>query len=369
MKKNLILLFLILGITIGSSAQDTLTVSPKESVTFLVSATGFFRDAEYFMPFTKGYTMSGFRIAPTLKYISPDKEFRMKVGAMLTEVAGMYGFWKIEPILSMEYWPSWHFGLVLGTLYRSDQHYLNAPLYDPERYYIDYKEDGLQVMIKTSRFASDTWINWEHFLKPWTPDQERFTLGSNNQLTLYSSNKLQIDVPMVFMGSHRGGQFTTLDTCIETLFNEQVGLQFAIPHTELGVSGYFFQNASPTPHTAYTQGWGIYPTAHYQFELKKLRNGTGFLGLTLGYWYGNQFQSARGSWLYQSVSWHNPDFVQPIRRMITAKLSIGQMINQTKNKAFPRWDFCAEAFYDIDLKKTDFALGLKMQLNYSKKVW
>ena len=368
MKKRLLFILILLGIGSGSKAQDTLVSAYKESVLFNVSATGFIRDAEYFLPFTKGYTMAGFRIAPTIQYLSPDKEFRMKVGTLLTEVAGMYGFWKMEPILSMEYWPSNHFGLVLGTLYGSDEHMLEAPLYDPERYYIDYKEDGLQVMVNTSHFLSDTWVNWEHFLKPWTPDQERFTLGTNNLLISFDRDPIRVSVPATFMGSHRGGQFTTLDTCIETLFNEMIGISLQFGSTELKANGFFFQNASPTPHTTFDKGWGLYPNLSHSFAIK-MQNGPMLLGLTLGYWYGNQFQSARGSWLYQSVSWHNPDFAQPIRRMITAKLSLSQMINWVKNKAHPSWDLDAEAFYDIDLKKTDFAIGLKMHLDYSKKLW
>lgn len=210
-----------------------------------IDATTFFRDAEYFMPFTRGYPMSGFRLTPTLRYTMPADGFSAKAGVMLTGVAGTQGLWKVEPVLTLRYAPSSRFVIQMGTFDGSDQHYLDAPMYDPERYFIDYKEDGVQLMWAGNHRVSDTWVNWETFLEPWTPDQERFTLGSNNQL-IFSLGGHELQIPLVFMGSHRGGQFTTLDTCIETLFNEQVGLGFQINKEKyncvLAFDAFFFQN-------------------------------------------------------------------------------------------------------------------------------
>lgn len=54
----------------------------------------------------------------------------------------------------------------------------------------------------------------------------------------------------------------------------------------------------------FNNGWGLYPQAKIMFLAGAPRYGS----LTLGYWYGDRYQSAHGSWLYQSVSWHKPDF-------------------------------------------------------------
>lgn len=357
----LVLLVLLAGWSV--KAQEK---SENDALRLEVDATTFFRDAEYFMPFTKGYTISGFRLTPVLHYLMPSDKFFAKAGVMLTGVAGTEGLWKVEPVLTLRYVPSSRFVIQMGTLDGSDQHYLDAPMYDPERYFIDYKEDGLQLMWAGDHWMSDTWVNWETFLEPWTADQERFTLGSNNIL-LFSLGRHELQIPLVFMGSHRGGQFTALDTCIETLFNEQVGLDLQLVKKEgydgsFAFSAFFFQNQSPEPHTMFNKGWGVYPRAKVGLSSPEGRRSG---SVTLGYWYGDRYQSARGSWLYQSVSWHKADFSQPVRRMITGSVTFVQMgKSSTRSSAATSasWNLSlsADAYYDLDLKKTDFAIGLIM---------
>ena len=349
--KRLTFFALALALALASPAQDTVRWSAH------IGGTALFRDAEYFMPFTKGYTISGFRVAPTLQYHVGDLHF--EGGALLTAVAGTEGLYRAEPVLTVSYRPLDWLTLNMGTLKGGNllgdaQHNVGEPMLDPERWYLSPKEDGVQILTGCSsknclfNWRSDTWVNWERFFLPAQADQERFTLGSAHRLSLRS---LRLDA--AFMGCHRGGQFSALDTCIETLFNERLGLGYTFSFGSrnsltLSADAYFFQNASPERHrhTAYTSGYGLHPHATLAMPFGKRSDDR--LELGLGYWYGHQYLSARGSWLYQSASWCDPAYLQPQRHMLTAGLSF------THN----RLNLNAQLYHDLSLHRTDFALSL-----------
>lgn len=327
-----------------------------------IDANAYLRDAEYFLPYTKGYTIAGFRISPTLRYHINDR-VAIRGGAMMTSVADVDGRFQIRPILSFDYQACSWLRMVMGTLYGSNNHHLGEPLYDRERWFYDYKEDGLQILTKTAHWESDTWLNWEQFLEPWTAEQERFTLGTRHNLQLletHNSNYLMMTAS--FVGSHRGGQFSTLDTCIETLFNENVGLRWETRCLDgsfiaLNAPVYFFQNMSPEGerYTPFTNGWGVHPNLQIQdnnlFASKKSQSK---LYLQLGYWYGDSYISPRGSYLFQSVSWHNPDFSQKIRHLFTSDIAF-----EHEYKDFIL-NLNAQFYYDPDHKSLDLAIGVLM---------
>ena len=321
-----------------------------------LKGSAFIRDAEFFMPFAKGYTASGFLFEPTAM-LTLSKDFSVRGGVRMLGVAGTDGLYRWAPIFSIYYCPNDFMQITMGTLDVSHGHFAGDPIYDPERWYFDYQENGLQILNYTSHWIGDTWVDWEHFLEPWTPDQERFTLGSHQIVMLNTfGSDFNIWIPLVFSGSHRGGQFSTLDTCIETLFNESIGIQ-AIWNSTHGerrimVPLYFFQNKSPQgeQHTPFTNGWGAYP----QLSLT-LRNQKNEACITLGYWYGDHYLSARGGRLYDSYGWFKPQAVSPIRRMITAKV-------EWVNKPLRWGTFAMDAigYYDWDLKAFDFTIGMKL---------
>lgn len=327
-----------------------------------ISGDAFLRDAEYFLHESKGYTVSGFRLSPTLQYNLNERTL-VRAGLRMTTVAGYEPFWELNPLLAIDYQATEWMRIVMGTLYGSTRHKLGAPMYDPERWFYDYQEDGLQILTHAKRWESDTWLNWENFLEAWTPDQERFTLGSRHSLDLYKSRAdghLLIDA--AFVGCHRGGQFSTLDTCIETLFNENIGLRWESrclngDYARISIPFYFFQNASPHPYTTYLDGWGIHPTIGLRAS-----NPRHALSTEIGYWYGSHYISPRGSYLFQSVSWFDPSFASPTRKMITAQVAYAHHFKGlTLNLG-------TQFYYDLDEKALDFAIGLTMGFRESFKL-
>lgn len=336
--------------------------------------TTFFRDAEFFLPYTKGYTASGFFLTPYAKRVL-GRYAQLTLGVQLAGVAGYEGLRRWQPVVRLEYMPHRNWRLVMGSIYGALSHGLYEPMFDRERFIYDHQEEGVQILgslaLGSCRLQTDTWVHWEELLEPWQPTQERFTLGSNNRLDLLSfsvgnaGGEFGVGVPLSFVGCHRGGQFTALDTCIQTLFNENVGLRLTWsggPGQALAVDVpfFFYQDMSPTKCMAYDDGWGLWPQLRWDCPLRGRRRATGWRGvwqlqLQAGYWYGHQFVAPRGSFLFQSISWHDAAFATPEREMATGRVAI----ENTYGKLAMGVD--AEFYYDLRLRGLDLAVGLYLR--------
>lgn len=352
------------------------TDSTATPLTLDIEATTFFRDAEYFLPYTKGYTASGFRLTPQVRY-QVDPQVFVAGGVRMTGIAGTEGLAEVRPVLTIGYAPVRWMEIRMGTLEGSLKHGLSEPMYDRERWIYDYQEDGVQIRTKIKDWESDTWVNWEHLLMPWTPDQERFTLGSVWKCPVLTIKEGQeegmrkiawVEVPLAFVGSHRGGQFSTLDTCIETLMNESVGVRAGWNRNrrhriEGEMEWFFFQNQSPKNerYTPFSEGSAIYPRASYEYRGSKGKSGRWpDLGVTVGYYRGHQYIAPRGSYLFQSVSWSDPSVATADRQMVTGDV----WIEKTRGEFGVR--IGGQFYYDLEQKKLDFAVGLVM--DFGKRV-
>lgn len=362
---QIILLTCFLLTTTKTYAQEHLYEQPTAfsksdtgSLFFDINAITFMRNAEFDMRYSKGFTVIGFRFAPNLRYIINERS-SIRAGFTTTGIAGSSGLREIEPILTIDYQPAPWLRLTFGTLYGSITHNMGEPLYDINRWIYHYKEDGIQILTHKGIWESDTWLSWENFLEPWTADQEHFILGSRHSIKLFDIGENgSVSMPIAFIGSHKGGSYTTLDTCIESLFNEMSG--FSYSHTfgnstlRIDLPVYFFQNISPEPHTAFVEGWGIHPKAGFGYR-KPGRS----LSAQLGYWYGNQYIAATGNILYQSVSNFDPWHIRPYRHLVTLTMDF--------QHEFKRLLLAADAqfYYDADQRDLELAIGVYMRFKQS----
>ncbi len=346
-----------------------------------VDAATYLRDAEFSLPYTRGYTATGFFVTPYAKHLI-GRDAQMTFGVHLAGVAGTEGIRQWKPLVRLEYRPHDNVRLVMGSLYGTLTHKLFEPMLDRERYIYDHYEEGMQILAQLPiagwlGLTTDTWLHWEELLEPWQMTQERFTLGSSNELLLWgwarsTQQGVTLSMPFSFLGTHRGGQFSALDTCIESLFNENVGLRVNVSLSRssalaLDVPVFFYQDISPRKCQKYDNGWGMWPQVSCDFPLpshtpvypsddrphwprdwKML--------LQAGYWYGYQFIAPRGSYLFQSVSWHKKDFVAPEREMVTAKVALE---NRYTDEFALGLD--AEFYYDIRERAMDLAFGVYMR--------
>ena len=332
-----------------------------------VDVTTFLRDAEFSLPYTRGYTAVGFFASPFVQH-RIKQHAQATFGVHLSGAAGYQGLYSCQPLVRLEYEPLPHLRLVMGSIYGTLSHNLYEPMLDRERFIYAHQEEGVQVLAHTPHWTTDTWLHWENLLEPWQMDQERFTLGSSNTITPLNfqlsilNSQLSLSIPLSFLGSHRGGQFSALDTCIESLLTESIGLtlnsQFSILNSQLSLSlhtpWFFYQDISPTSWQTYDRGHGFWPQLTYDY-----RN-THNLHLMggIGFWMGHQFIAPRGSYLFQSVSWHRPSFSEPDRRMVTARLAL-------EHDYSPDFHLGAdvEVYHNLTEKGTDIAFGLYLRYN------
>jgi len=321
-----------------------------------LDVTTFLRDAEFSAPQIPGYTAVGFFAEPTVQR-SIGAFGHATFGLHLASAAGYQGLHTWQPLVRLECTPIQDVRLVMGTLYGGLSHGLYEPMFDRERYIYAHQEEGVQLLahIRPLHWRTDTWLHWENLLEPWQMDQERFTLATSNVITPIDGKHFQLSIPFSFLGSHRGGQFSALDTCIESLFTESVGLtlnsQFSIFNFQFSIPFFFYQDISPVRCQAYDNGYGFWPqmTVNYRTEGFHLLGGA-------GYWMGHQYIAPRGGYLFQSVSWDDPDFRQPDRRMVTARVALEYAFADDF-----RLGADAEAYYDVDYRRADIAFGLYLR--------
>lgn len=360
-----------------------------------VDATGFFYDAEYATPFAKGFSVAGFRLSPALAY-GINERAQLRVGFNATAFAGLDSLYRLRPTFSLIYTPAKWLTLVAGTIYGGNTHQLASPVYDPARWIYNYQEDGLQILTKTSIWSSDTWLDWQHYLTPWTPDQEHFTMGTSHTfnafkyvksdtmtnfsktfmgpciITNYKRNSIwAIDIPTHFFASHRGGEVKTIDTNTVTTFNERIGLRLS--HTKainfqtrrrivLDLPFYFYHLED---HTLDNGGKAIYPTLSYEWIHPNIVKMTDLaLRATAGFWHGDHYFSAFGSPLFWSANAYSalhipasPSLAEAtdIRNILTLTISAEHEFKGLN------LGLQVDALYDLDLRKTDLLFGFYMR--------
>ena len=393
--------------TLGNNAESSMhllydqPVTNRELIqgcrhlTLDIDAAGFFFDAEYATPFAKGFTVTGFRLSPALSYGINEKA-QLRVGFNATAFAGLDSLYRLRPTFSLIYAPAKWLTLVVGTIYGSNTHQLAPAVYDPARWIYDYQEDGLQILTKTKIWQSDTWLDWNHYLTPWTADQERFTMGTSHIfnafkyvksdtmtnysktfmgpciITHYTKNRIwAIDIPTHFIASHRGGEVKTIDTNTVTTFNERIGLRLSYTKATdfqtrrrlvLDLPFYFYHLED---RTLDNDGRAFYPTLSYEWIHPNIDDIADLsLRATAGFWHGDHYFSAFGSPLFWSVNAYSALHI-PASANLASATDIRNILTFTLSAEHEfkglNFGLQVDALYDLDLRKTDFLFGFYMR--------
>ena len=339
----------------------------------------FFFDAEYSTPLAKGFTATGMRLSPALRY-NINERAHLRLGLCATVMAGLDSLHAVRPIIQISYSPTRWLTLVGGTLHGGLSHDLGAPAYDPSRWVFDQEEEGLQILTDTRWWKSDTWVDWEHYLRPWTPDQERFTMGSQHIISILKDSEhhtFSLGMPLHFLASHRGGEWKTIDTNTVTTFNERVGLRATLsPHPRasgfgnwlsLDASAYFYHLEDTELDNG---GWGLYPTLSYEARWMNdaQRDDHGdkerwtSLHATVGLWHGNHYFSALGSPLFWSATpyalLHTPTtsaLPGEVRDLLTLRLALEHEYHRLS------LGLQTDLIYDLSMRQTDLQVGFFMR--------
>ena len=296
----------------------------KENLYFRFENLNFAKNNEYNGEFVKGATYFGYLATPKLIYY-PTSNFRIEAGVRLQKYSGLSNFSESEPVFSIHYKANEKLALILGSLNQEDNHHLHEAIFEPERFFKDKGENGIQALYKSKFLRADAWINWEQFIFQDDPLQESFTFGLTADLNLNNSDsKYALSIPLQVLFVHRGGEIDTSDEDKQTVRNIATGISLKrelsgsfLKSYELEALVFDFNDDSFTNEFGSSKGNAIHLRAGVKTEYSNLK---------IGYWSGDKFNSARGSALFQSMSVFDNSYIREKRNLLTAKYRIHKSI-------------------------------------------
>ena len=315
-----------------------------------LGSTAYFKNNEYRNAFVTGESLIGIGFDPMLEY-HPDKKTTFRAGAHLLKYFGEDNFDRYAPAISIQYDASDHFSLVFGTLNGTVNHNLPEPVMDFRYYLTDNYENGIQFLWSYPQFRSEVWLNWEQFLKPGDPFQEKFTAGTNSTFLLWSTDLFKITAPFAAVFRHRGGESdaTNLPAVTELNLNEGLRLSWIFDYP-------FLKSVSVS------QDWLEYLQIHMR-DPNGIPFGNGSytrVGVTTligsfeaGYWRAHNFVAPHGMPIFQSVSQKDPLVIVPDREMLVLKYQL-----ELKFKDYIKLVGRFEPYYHYDTRRLDHSWSL-----------
>lgn len=306
----------------------------------------FFRDNEYKGCLSKGYTLPGYRLQPTVSY-QPLKNLRVEVGVSMLHYWGANKYpnlnysdistWKgdqtqtgfhLLPFFNVQLAVSRNFNLILGNIYGGANHRLIEPLYNQENALSADPEMGVQMQWQTKPLDFDVWVNWESFIFDKDTHQEAFTFGLS---TRFKANRPErrthVYFPLQVVMQHRGGEINpdAEQRQVKTWMNAAAGVGVTI-HTDNSILTRLNAEADVAYYRQMTgallpfdNGKGVYVKAEADIWRFCLRG---------AYWDSSKFISIFGNPLYGSVGIHNRDFQMQRNRTVCAQLSYAQELGK-----------------------------------------
>lgn len=337
----------------------------------------FFRDNEYKGSLSKGYTLPGYRLQPTVSY-QPLKNLCVEVGVSMLHYWGANKYpnlnysdiatWKgdqtqtgfhLLPFFNVQLAVSQNFNLILGNICGGANHRLIEPLYNQENALSADPEMGVQMQWQTKPLDFDVWVNWESFIFDKDTHQEAFTFGLS---TRFKANRPErrthVYFPLQVVMQHRGGEINpdAEQRQVKTWMNAAAGVGVTI-HTDNSILTRLNAEADVAYYRQMTgallpfdNGKGLYLKAEADIWRFCLRG---------AYWDSSKFISIFGNPLYGSVGIHNRDFQMQRNRTVCAQLSYAQELG----KGFS-WGVQADVFNT--LPTDDFVVDNKVYNNNNK---
>ncbi len=358
----------------GQAGQDTSSVAGDLSLR--IKSITFVRDDEYFNSISsskfvlisslpgfadksqwiEGYTLIGYFVQPELVY-NPSDRVTLRAGTYLLKYSGKDSFTKVMPVFSTSLKITKNTTLIMGTLSGSNSHKLYDPVFNHERLYKNYNEEGFQVTGNYKRIFNDMYVSWDNFIFSNDTTREIINFGESFRYTFpVISGFIHPSIPLQLQFKHFGGQISNYPGHMETYFNLMTGLgcDFDIAggrYGEAGVEvlGFINKEFPGKPVSGITSGHAAWIKGHYSYK-----------GLHFGasYWKAHDFFAPNGNPVYASVKDNTSGYVVPDREILNNTLYI---------KLFPEkfleFYLEAETYYDLKMKNLDYAFTLHLNLD------
>jgi hypothetical protein len=333
-------------------------VAPCDSnkLYFSIANANFLKDNEYFNNIVEGYTLMGYWITPTVEY-HPSAHSVINGGIHLLKFTGRDNFFQTLPVLSFTQQFNPIISLTFGTLQFNGNHNMPEPLLDPERFYFQQAQNGVQILIDGSRFKSDIWVTWDHFIWYGDTDQEKISSGTSSELEILKGSQFSLVLPFQTIITHHGGQINSPKVWkpIETLINLGSGFYADYRNEDgylklirLSPQFFLYKESTSYPYEPYRSGWAVFPNI--------LVNAGPFL-IKAGWWYTDKFIGPLGEAIYQSIS-TPPGYDEVHRNLLIGKIGYSKKLAKG---IIVTGGF--EGYYDQHLKQLDYNFSISLHYN------
>ena len=373
MKSALRKIFLFLFIIISATAKaqvdyptfkSEIPINPADSqqLSFNLYNLNYINNTEWFGNIPLSGTLFGYQIIPEIEYqISP--KLIIKGGLYLQKEFGRPHYTTVDPTFTIKY-KARHSSFLLGTLEGNLNHGYIEPIYDYKLIINERLENGFQFKVDTKPYTHDFFINWRRAIHPGDDFKEQFDIGYSANLNVINKNNWDIHIPIQMLYSHKGGQYDSLHTPLQSLVNFATGA--SVTHffnrrlfQKIVFDNYYvnYKDISGEKRQPFNEGNGF--LSHLLFQWKNV-------GIDLRYWNGEGFINPRGMALFSSVSEKYPGLVEKHRELLICSFIYDKEIY--KNVFF---DFRIIPYKDF-IEKISSGTGLEysyeMYIKYVLKV-
>ena len=352
MKKIIILLLVIFPVIAECQFHsEFFTRDPiADTSAFILSlkAAGFFHNNEYFSTDEEGYTLPGNFFQPAIKYRF-NSELSVSGGLHFLKFHGQDGFNQLEPFFNIKYDFTEKGNILIGSYNGGDYHQLPEALLAREIHFTDLVMNGVLINYSSGRWHTRTWIDWERFIEKGDPFREEFSFSFSGKYSLIKNENQEFLIPLYFMANHKGGQINIRNQPVETITDFSSGL---IYRRDVNTSIFDIMDVNGL---VFLEG----DSGNQESGLAFLGQGniTGeMLSLSLGYFYGSNWESIKGNPLLFCGDNNSVDF----KSMLLLKAGLGKSISKSSS-----FSIRFEGYYDTSLQKMQYLYGLYLVINES----
>ena len=365
-----IILFLLITISRVQAQIDYPTfksetpINPADSqqLSFNLYNFNYVNNSEWFGNIPLSGTLFGYELIPEIEYqISP--KLIIKGGLYLQKEFGRPHYTTVDPTFTVKY-KAKHSSFLFGTLEGNLNHGYIEPIYDYKLIINERLENGFQFKVNTKPYTHDFFINWRVAIHPGDPFKEQFDIGYVSKFNILNNKKFNLSIPLQFLYSHKGGQYDSLHTPLQSLVNTAMGASATLNLDHKLLKRIVFDNyyvnykdISGEKLQPFNEGNAF--LSHLLFDFKNV-------GIDLRYWNGQGYIGPRGMALFQSVSEKYPGLVEKHRELLIVSFIYDKEIFKNVN-----FDFRIIPYKDF-IEKISSGTGLEysyeMYLKYNLKL-
>ena len=361
------LFIFIVSFSINSFSQsfpsffmDEYESTDSNTLNLRIDNTNFLKNNEYFNPFVEGYTLIGYWLKPQIEYNAGPK-LSFYGGFHAQKYSGIDGFSEFKPLFSLKYKTGEYSNLVFGTLSGTTNHDIGDYLLAEEYYLTDNVENGIQFIHKSSRFMSDTWIDWKQFIFEGSLYPEILFFGSSNSLSLYQKENSSLEIKFSGVASHIGGQIDACDTTVQTIMNSQTGLDYKIITksnvlNNIRLFGHYYTSLdqSPNKRLKYIYGCGV----NSGIEMSNK-----WVNIRLEHWYGEFFFTKFGNQMFNSMNIESPRYTEDQRAFVNAHL-----LCKYEPTDYIKMGLGANLYFDLYNQTLEHSMGFYIKTRFKYKL-